>query len=378
MKYPFFLIALLLISTGLKAQLDCKETFTMKVTAKSGLNMREQPNTTSLVMATIPFENILIACASTSGRLVIGETSGFWRQVSFEGKIGYVYDAYLELVDPALRKAMEESQLPEPARTKAISESSPVVDQKEENPVMDQSEKTMTESVETPQEEKVPEKKEEKPGQDYSLLLEAYNFCGAVEKIDPGILWYGFYPADRDGGETDMSVQPVELEIVLSKSRSSKALEFDIRTDRSERSLFMIGSTRPLNLDKMDLTDRSELMRYSNQKVFPGQQINIDLGGNVISLSATGGISSTGDCPELQNYKLMVQADDNFDLMSLLPSGQCGLPEIYWFGDLNGDQVPDFIVVSIFEDRNVFSLIISREDPMMLKAAEWSIEKCTD
>ena len=71
----------------------------MKVTAKSGLNMRKQANTSSPVLATIPYDNILIACTSTSGKLVVGNTSGFWRQVSFEGKLGYVFDAYLELVD---------------------------------------------------------------------------------------------------------------------------------------------------------------------------------------------------------------------------------------------------------------------------------------
>jgi hypothetical protein len=375
MKYLFLLFSIAM-AIGLKAQLDCKETFTMKVTAKSGLNMRDQPNTKATVIATIPYDNILITCASTSGKLVIGETNGFWRQASYEGKLGYVYDAYLELVDPAKRKGAQEkdvvkineketgkpdpmSTTPAPPAEKEVPEKS-TPDKKEALP------------------EKIIEEKTITPQRDYSLLLEAYNYCGAVEEIDPGILWYGFYPADRELGETNMNVKPVELEIVLSKSRSGKTLEFDIRTDREERSLFMIGSNRPLELQNMDLTDRSELMRYSNQKVFPGQQINIELNGKQVSLSATGGISSTGDCPELENYKLLVQADKSFDLMQLLPEGQCGLPEIYWFGDLNGDQLPDFIVVSIFEERNIFSLLVSKEDPMMTKVAEWSTEKCTD
>lgn len=379
MKYLLLLFSIS-ITIGLQAQLDCKETFTMKVTAKSGLNMREQPNTSAAVLVTIPYDNLLITCASTSGKLVVGETSGFWRQAIYEGKIGYVYDAYLELIDPLAQDEVGQEPV-EPIKSQNLSEP-----KTEEIPPsktrQTYEEETSQADEEAAEEIKKPagktEEKKDLPERDYNLLLEAYNYCGAVEEIDPGILWYGFYPANRETGETDMSVKPVELEIVLSKSRSSKALEFDIRTDRPERSLFMIGSTRPLDIEGMDLTDRSELMRYSNQKVFPGQQINIELNGKKVSLSATGGISSTGDCPELENYKLMVKADNSFDLMSLIPLGQCGLPEIYWFGDLNGDQLPDFIVVSIFEDRNVFSLLVSQEKPMMRKAAEWSTEKCTE
>ena len=347
----------------------------MKVTANSGLNMRTQANAASEVLTTIPLNSILIACASTSGRLVVGNTSGFWRQVSFEGKKGYVFDAYLELVDPELRKTLaEKTEKPKPEPKEKTQKNTAVkhVDNKAVGRDM------QTGKTEAASEKKVEAVKVVKPLEEYDILLEAYNFCGAVENIDPGILWYGFYPADPDKGETDMKVKPVELEIVLSKSRSGKNLEFDIRTDRDERSLFMIGSKRPLPIDKMDLEDRSELMRYSNQKVFPGQQINISGDGQRSSLSATGGISSTGDCPELDNYKLVVEAGKRMDLMELLPKGQCGLPEIYWFGDLNGDQLPDFIVVSIFKDRNLFSLIVSGEDPFMRKAAEWSIEKCKD
>lgn len=379
MKYLFLLLGIG-ITIGLRAQLDCKETFTMKVTAKSGLNMREQPNTSAAVVVTIPYDNLLISCASTSGKLEIGETTGFWRQAIYEGKIGYVYDAYLELIDPLTQS--EAAQKPaEPKESEA-----PLEPKSELNPPS-QSDQTKEQETSEPMKENeweteepadVVVEKKEVPKRDYNLLLEAYNYCGPVEEIDPGILWYGFYPANPETGETDMSVRPVELEIILSKSRSGKTLEFDIRTDRPERSLFMIGSTRPLDIEKMDLTDRSELMRYSNQKVFPGQQINMKVNGRKISLSATGGISSTGDCPELENYKLMVKADQSFDLMTLLPTGQCGLPEIYWFGDLNGDQLPDFIVVSIFEDRSVFSLLVSDESMKMRKAAEWSTEKCTE
>lgn len=370
MKYLISSLLLIILSTGLSAQMDCEETFTMKVTAPSGLNMREQPQTDAKVMLTIPYNNILIACASTSGKLTVGKTMGYWRQVLYEGKLGYVFDAYLELVDPELRKAMDPKPKDQVSITQTIKV--PEVKQAEESKVEEKKPVVAAEEVKEP----VVAVKEPKP--EYSLVLEAYNYCGQVEKINPGILWYGFYPANTDAGETEMQVKPVDIEVLLSKSRSSEGLEFDIRTDRQERSLFMIGSTMPLDLNKMDLTDRSDLMRYSNQKIFPGQQLNIDFGDKVASLSATGGISSTGDCPELQNYKLSLSAGKTTDLMSLLPKGQCGLPEIYWIGDLNGDQLPDFIVVSIFEDRSVFSLLVSGDGGSMSKSTQWSIEKCNN
>ncbi len=377
MTYRIFVFTFLISCFSLKAQLDCQETFTMKVTAKSGLNMRELPNASSEVITTIPYDNILIACASTSGKLVVGNTSGFWRQVSYEGTLGYVFDAYLELVNPALRKSVSTERKTNKIVPPKEKNNQNTVNQKEK----EDRGKTTSEEPKAKANEAVSAEKHEEPPvkestQDYSLLLEAYNFCGAVEDIDPGILWYAFYPADSEKGESDMQVKPVELEIVLSKSRSSKGLEFDIRTDRKERSLFMIGSTRPIDMSKMDLEDRSELMRYSNQKIFPGQQINLESKAGITSISATGGISSTGDCPELEDYRLIVKSGNSINLMELLPKGQCGLPEIYWFGDLNGDGVPDFIVVSIFENRNVFSLLVSQRNPLMRKAAEWTIEKC--
>ena len=336
--------------------------------------MREAPKTNAAVITTIPFDNILIACSSTSGDLKIGNTSGHWRQVSYEGQLGYVFDAYLELIDPSLYQ--EKKPKSPPAKLKEVTEDRSDEINKAQNTVDQPVAKTPPQ--EKPKESEVKKQPQPAPVQDYSLLLEAYNFCGAVEEIDPGILWYGFYSANEEAGEKEMRVEPVELEIVLSKSRSTDGLEFDIRTDRAERSLFLIGSTRPLPVDKMDLTDRTQVLRYSNQKVFPGQQINLDIGDNMATLAATGGIRSTGECPELDNYQLMLKAEQSIDLMRLLPKGQCGLPEIYWFGDINGDQLPDFIVVSIFEERTVFNLLLSKKSPLLYKAAEWTIEKCKD
>ncbi len=298
----------------------------MKVTAESGLNMREQPNTSALIVVSIPYDHLLLVCTSTSGKLEIAQTTGYWRQASYDGKMGYVYDAYLELIDPQTQNEPEQKPIAPEIPGSLAEPETELVPPSQTEQTKEQQTSEPAEEIEQKKEESAikVEEMEEVPKRDYDLVLEAYNYCGPVEEIDPGILWYGFYPANRETGETDMSVKPVELEIVLSKSRSTKTLEFDIRTDQPERSLFMIGSTRPLDIESIDLTDRSELLRYSNQKVFPGQQINLDLNGKKLSLSATGAISSIGDCPDVENYKLIVEAERNVDLMTLVPSGQCG------------------------------------------------------
>ena len=104
---------------------------------------------------------------------------------------------------------------------------------------------------------------------------------------------------NQDQGETDMKVQPVELEIVLSKSRSSKGLEFDIRTDREERSLFLIGSTRPLEIASMNLEDRSTLMRYSLRQlqVFlaTAKTENISVAAGQLAMSQSAASGSLGE-----------------------------------------------------------------------------------
>ena len=134
------------------------------------------------------------------------------------------------------------------------------------------------------------------------------------------------------------------------------------------------------------ISDNSEVLRFNSRKVFPGQEWQIaEFSQPNITLSATGSVVSAGPCPELSNYKLLLKGEKYSlpvvqDITEELDqNGQCGMPEIYWYGDLNGDKIPEIIFVSVYEDRNQFTLFISDptlDNVLLRKGAEWIITNC--
>ena len=87
-----FLLAALFCSITIVAQEN-----TLYVAAKTGLNIREKPETTAKVLDKIPY-----AAKITLGE--VGEQSkrintegfiGYWKKVTYNNKTGYIIDAYL-------------------------------------------------------------------------------------------------------------------------------------------------------------------------------------------------------------------------------------------------------------------------------------------
>lgn len=356
-KLTYLLFFLLLIKTS-DAQLACPEQYRMRIIAQSGLNMRTEPRLKSRVVTTVPYDSSLLACKNTEGSLTVDGITGYWRKATYRGAVGYMFDGFMEVVEvnPQMPKLKWDSS------------------------------KTIT-ATDTPAPVKKSETAEEKGStykfkpRQFQFLTEAYNYCGDVEKIDPGLLWYGIYPADAEQGEVYYRIQPVELEVVLSRSKvGDSGMEFDIQTDRDERSIFLIGTNRLLGHDTLSIEDNDQQLRYTGRRIFPGQQLSLGNGKDALKLSATGSVTKPGDCPELKNYKLSVsQGENSQDLTKLLTMGDCGMPEIFWYGDLSGDGTPEIIFVSQFEEKNNFTLLLSREPKkgqLLRTEAEWIVEKC--
>jgi hypothetical protein len=216
------------------------------------------------------------------------------------------------------------------------------------------------------------------------FLTETYNYCGAVESIDPGLLWYGVFPDNEKRPTGFYNIQPVDLSIQLSKRRLSDNMEFDIVTESEERSLFLFGTNRQFPHQTVSLPDQDQKLRIIGRKVFPGQQLEISTKPS-LRLSATGAVKSVGDCPEITDYHLFVQGDlgnQDFrqDLLPLLEDqGDCGMPEIYWFGDLTGDGIPEIILVSVGEDQNTFTLLSSlstQAEQLYQKETSFTVKSC--
>lgn len=346
--FAFLLLALLTFTTH--AQLDCSRQLDCRIIAKSGMRLRATPSLKAKVVTSVPYDSMVVACQETFGEMTYEEMAGYWRKVEFHGKVGYMFDGFLEIVsinNPVL-KTEPDTKTDEP---------------KEE-------EKTLATTTKSTK---------------YSLMTETYNYCGDANGIDAGLLWYGFYPPDPVKGQNYVSVKQVDVNVLLSKTKVGKGLEFDIETNEKERSIFLIGLNRKLEAEGMHLQDNSERLKYAGRKVFPGQELVLGQNEKPITLSATGNVETSGPCPELSKYKLVLKGEKYFLPVEqniteeLVHIGQCGMPEIYWYGDFTGDGVPEIIFVSVYKKKNHFTLFISdphKDNILVRKEAEWVIEQC--
>ncbi len=348
------ILFLLLNAFGLEisAQLDCEAAAVYKVTAPSGLRIRSAPNTDGKMIASAPLNSELNGCQKSFGKFATSEAEGDWRKVEFKGKTGYIWDGFLEVISKE-KDTISIDNLD----TDSTEVSAPEKSSKPENP------NKFTNATK------------------FQFVTEAYNFCGDVGAIDPGLLWYGFYPKDDRDAAGDYRIRPVNLKVVLSAEKVGSGMEFDIESGEVERSVFLIGMNRPLDAKQLEIKDKSELLRLTGRKVFPGQELIISENDLSLKLTASGTVEAGEPCPTVKNYKLLLKGKDFTQNLteSLAEKGECGMPEVYWFGDFTGDGIPEIVLVSVYKNSNYFSLFISKKegDKISLeKESEFVIEQC--
>ena len=344
-------LLLLVLTFSSQAQLDCSRQLKCRIDAPSGMRMRATPSLKGKVVTSVPHDSLVNACQETFGEMTYEEMVGYWRKVEYKGKVGYMFDGFLEIVQIIQPEFNYDTSAAATPQTEITEGEKPLA--------------TTTKSSA------------------YHLMTETYNYCGDASKIDPGLLWYGFYPSTTEVGY--LTIKQVEVEVVLSKTKVGKGMEFDIETDQDERSVFLIGLNRPLEAKSANVKDPSEQLRYAGRKVYPGQELVLGKTEKPIKLSAIGSVESSGPCPELSNYKLLLKGEKYFLPVEqniteeIVHTGQCGMPEIYWYGDFTGDNVPEIIFVSVYKEKNHFTLFISdphQDNVLVRKEAEWIIDKC--
>lgn len=329
------IITLLFLSTGFTFQ---AQQLKCKIIAPSGMNVRAEPSTKAVVIGQVYKDSIVYIESRTYGELTLEGIPGYWRKTEINSKSGYIWDGYLEIIE---RVSSEIDDSPTSSKD-TITQTEPEIETKTKQKVSS-SEHNVTSS--------------ENNRPEMILLLESYNHCGDVSSINPSAFWYAFVPVKKN-----VLVKEVELNITLSKSRLGKEMEFDILSGAEGRSLFIIGSENALNFPE-DYQEMETALRAGGRQVMPGQRkILLD---EHVRISALGNVKSIdGDCPIIENYALSLDVNNHTqDLLKLLPStGECGIPDIYWYGDLTGDGYPEIIMVSVSDDANIFTLLRSRED----------------
>jgi len=362
MNSPLSLL-LLFFAFSLSGQ-DCNLVNAM-VNAPSGLILRKQ--VAKGFITTVPFGDTVKYCANKSfGKAEYEGIKGDWRKVYFKKKEGYMFDGFL-------RKAPKDSLDFDSLRTSAAKISA-VSDSilGTNNSKNFSSEKTLNPLH--------PYLKSD----NLQLAVESYNFCGDIQSLDPTLYWYGVFLQSESEPNGLHRIQPLDLKLILSKEKVGSGLEFDILTNKDERSLFLIGSNKVIPFQEISLYDQSEAMRVRGSKLFPGQELSLD-DTRKVKLTATGQVIKAGDCPTLKDYKITISYQNDGlkleqNLAELIPNfGDCQIPRLYWYGDISGDGLSDIIYVSAFEDKNVFTFLQSVANPskeLFTQRAVFTLTNC--
>lgn len=349
------------ISSPIQAQ-DCSWK-AAKVNAPSGLILRKAPGSGFLQL--IPTGDTVQYCADqTFGELSYEGISGYWRKVRYADKEGYSFDGFLEVI---VKGPASDSLLQASKNLIATSDSLLGDSMAKAKPVI----------------EELPSPHTAIPGEDFQFLIETYNYCGNVQEIDLQLYWFGVFMDDEMNPSGSMSIRPLDLNISLSKNQGGSSLEFDLLTNLDERSLFLFGVSGSYPYQTMKLSDVLPSISSHGKRLFPGQEWLIDAKSQTV-LSATGSITKAGPCPEAENYTLSIRrglgADEQkMDLSSIISDyGSCAIPEVYWYGDLSGDGLPEIIFVSVQDEQNVFYFLRSEQNSSQLFSlqAVYTLENC--
>jgi hypothetical protein len=398
---PLFL--LLLFSASAYAQSACTPTLEYIVNTKSGLKMREGPGIKFKVVTYVPAKSKLLVCRQLSTPATFEGIAGNWRRVQYKNNFGYMFDGFLAAVAPVA---------PVPANTDVdrfnmtqlttlntvLANDSSKVDSALN--YLDQVARTLGyEGLVGPAKpdidslfiRKVPtERKTESVAAavlaEVDLLTETSNYCGDIRDIDPGKIWYAVHR-----NNSNFEISRAEIQVVKSKYSLSDQLEFDIVAEGKQEIAFLISSEKRLDTNWRVEIPVDFFIRQP-KRLFPGQQVELyayqpvpDIHNTIVF--ATGAAVDVGQCPVLENYKIKVTGEmgDRLITQDLTPDfsymGQCGQPEIYWFGDLNRDLYPDIVFVSMGDEGTLFTLFLSDEsNPTVLyrKADEWFNISCKE
>lgn len=351
----------ILANISIAQSAPCTFTEVLQIEARSGMRLREKPDPNSRPIGGVPFKAKVDACVESFGSERIEGIDGNWRFVKFNNKVGYMWDGYAVVISTV--------------STEATGILKSKVDQLPQTASIDYS----LEEVSHP-----PAKlKSELPFADVRLITESYPYCRDIKAIDRGLYYYAVHLED------DYYIfRPVELSIELRNNSPKNALHFNIRPSEGDGSLFIIGLKTPFRSWKK-IRNNDFLLTQMNRKLTPGVRLELyatepgSSFGNV-KLMAYGTVKSyDDDCPVIENYgltvEMMLERKVLFDLSDQLTyRGSCGVPDIYWFGDLNQDGYTDLILVGEYSDYTAFTLFFSQPESAQKykKMAEWIVEDC--
>lgn len=158
------------------------------------------------------------------------------------------------------------------------------------------------------------------------------------------LAWYGIY--SRDDGEY---IEKVEVK--LNYSEESEMEDYlKVSTDKIEESKLLIGTNENIKLGRVGVP----VELYTHQMVLSGQRLPLpvyveDCTVKIDFYLYGRSLNEIENGCNVENYSLeffykkshWTHSTKYENLVEKL--GECNIPKIYWYGDLNGDDIPDFI-----------------------------------
>lgn len=316
MKFAFSLFIVICFTQTTTASNTDVEVDSLFVLAHPSLSLRSGPSLDSDVIEQIPFFTKVAATRFKEIPDTIGNVVSSWREVYYQGKVGYSWGYYLRHLWPA-------------------------------------------------------------PNEDYNKeyrVLKEGQACSSMYYLG-GMNWYGLYPTED---ETKQELIKLDLEIIFPNMLIKEAREefrYDleggiIKTGLDKKSTLLIGSKHELeigvvegNLLNIDYENRFTPL---DSFLYPEEQKMLSISDDRIFMKAkeTHIVKDSSDCSIERCYELEI-ADNprNFrgfqeffqSLTSDIPHmceparkhASYRSPRIVWYGDLDRDDKVDFIIRSM-------------------------------
>lgn len=293
MERYILLIFLLFSKNFISAQeLKIGYSYTAIVKAKSGINMREEPNATSKKILSIPYNSrITIISYDTSHVALIENIKGFWMHCNFNDKNGYIFSGFLDIkscLDGIYFRVLADS-----------------------------------------------------------ILVDNDLFATSCEP------YLGFYENKSDKFETEFTVKPVKMECVEAPDYwYENALK--ISADQ-QKPIFMFSGL-PIIKNSVKGRLLSNNMLYPSEILYIGNHKNSNYVAYAKGTAKENSDKSRPNIfSKIEKYQIWIRKIDivNYEYVEYLAEEMTlnafnidsyeGGVRFYWAGDLNNDNIPDII-----------------------------------
>jgi len=323
-------IAIFLFEVGFPQEIDCNMmAYQIQIISRSGGELKVSPDNSSKTLIKVPYWSVVNGCLNYRRKDTINGTYGYWERVKYNGIEGFMFDGSFIRIDTSYAKLKK-----------------------------------------------------------FRIMSEGF-LCAPVN-FDPRLNWYGIYKT-HDGD----SLEKVEIDIrKLNQSDDDHSGLDDgtivIKTNisKTRRSLLLIGSEQELKEGFVRFGELSEF-----HSLYPGQTCDVGITEkngrainflNGLKLNAIGTVEDIQFCPVLVNYRLrLTDIRNNYKTQDITDDfkikGECGMPELFWYGDLDGDRRPDLIFTAGSTTTcqiTLFLSCIADNDNFVKKADQWDSYNC--